>query len=91
MDWERRPKEDEPVMAQRSFQDDRGRSWTGSVTSGRVEGGEDFAEVLFVCNDQPTELKRVATLEQPPAEAERHWSDLPDDEVVELFRRSEPA
>ena len=91
MEWERRPKDDEPVMAQRSFQDDRGRSWTGSITSGRVEGGEDFAEVLFVCNDQPMEMKRIATLDQPPGEAERRWSDLPDDEVVELFRRSEPA
>lgn len=91
MNWERRPREDEPVMAQRSFQDESGRSWTGSVTSGRVEGGEDFAEVLFVCNDQPGEIKRVASLDFPPGEADRAWSGMAEDEVVDLFRRSEPA
>lgn len=91
MNWERRPKSDEPVMAQRTFTDDAGRQWTGSVTSGRVEGGEDFAEVLFVCNDQPAEVKRVVTLDYPPAEADDRWTDMADDEVVELFRRSEPA
>jgi hypothetical protein len=91
MNWERRPKDDEPVMAQRTFVDDDGRNWTGSVTSGRQEGGEDFAEVLFVCNDQPAETKRVATLEYPPREASRRWSDLGDDEVIDLFHRSKPA
>jgi len=91
MNWERRPKSDEPVMAQRMFQDDDGRAWTGSIMSGRVEGGEDFAEVLFVCEDQPTETKRVATLDYPPGEADRKWSALADEEVVEVFRRSEPA
>lgn len=91
MNWERRPKEDEPVMVQRSFQDAEGRSWTGSVTSGRLEGGEDFAEVLFVCNDQPAETKRVATLDHPPGEADERWGAMPETEVVELFRRSEPA
>ncbi len=78
-------------MAQRTFVDDTGRRWTGSIMSGRVEGGEDFAEVLFVCNDQPNEIKRVATLDYPPAEAGDHWTDLPDEDVAELFRRSEPA
>ena len=91
MNWERRPKEDEPVMMQRTFQDEDGRNWTGSVTSGRMEGGEDFAEVLFVCNDQPAETKRVATLEFPPGEADRKWKNMGDDEVTELFRASKPA
>lgn len=91
MNWERRPKDDEPTMAQRTFEDDGGRSWTGSVTSGRMEGGEDFAEVLFVCNDQPGETKRVANLEYPPGEADRRWSAMGDDEIAELFRRSSPA
>jgi hypothetical protein len=91
MNWERRPKDDEPVMTQRTFQDDSGRNWTGSVTSGRMEGGEDFAEVLFVCNDQPAETKRVISLDYPPREAGRRWSAMGDDEVVDLFRRSEPA
>jgi sulfate adenylyltransferase subunit 1 (EFTu-like GTPase family) len=91
MNWERRPKEDEPAMVQRIFRDDDGRTWTGSVTSGRLEGGEDFAEVLFVCNDQPAETKRVATLEFPPGEADRKWKLMADDEVTALFNRSEPA
>ena len=91
MNWERRPKDDEPQMVQRIFQDDDGRTWTGSVTSGRMEGGEDFAEVLFVCNDQPGETKRVATLEYPPGEAGGEWKTMTDSEVTELFRRSGPA
>jgi hypothetical protein len=91
MNWERRGRADEPEMAQRIFQDDDGRNWTGSVTSGRVEGGEDFAEILFVCNDQPGETKRVATLDVPPGEADRHWKTMADTEVTDLFRRSEPA
>jgi hypothetical protein len=91
MNWERRPKEDEPVMVQRSFEDDSGRNWTGSVTSGRQEGGEDFAEVLFVCTDQPAETKRVVTLDHPPGEADERWGRMPESEVKELFRRSEPA
>jgi hypothetical protein len=91
MNWERRPKDDEPMMVQRSFRDDAGRSWTGSIMSGRHEGGEDFAEVLFVCNDQPAETKRVATLEIPPGEADREWKVMGDDAVTELFRRSSPA
>ena len=91
MNWERRPKDDEPVMTQRDFQDEDGRSWTGSITSGRMEGGEDFAEVLFVCRDQPAETKRVASLDYPPREAGRRWGSMNDDEVVEVFRRSEPA
>ncbi len=91
MNWERRPKEDEPTMAQRSFLDEDGRNWTGSVMSGRMEGGEDFAEVLFVCDDQPAETKRVATLEIAPGDADKRWSAMGDDEIVDVFRRSEPA
>ena len=91
MNWERRPKSDEPVMAQRTFVDDEGRRWTGSIMSGRLEGGEDFAEVLFVCNDQPAATKRVVTLDYAPAEADDRWSAMGDQEVFDLFRRSEPA
>lgn len=91
MEWERRARSDEPVMAQRTFTDEAGRRWTGSVTSGRREGGEDFAEVLFVCNDQPAETKRVATLDYPPGEASNRWSALAEAEVKALFGRSEPA
>lgn len=91
MNWERRPKEDEPVMVQRTFSDEEGRTWTGSVQSGRFEGGEDFAEVLFVCNDQPALTKRVVTLEYPPGEAGGRWRSMDEEEVVDLFRRSEPA
>lgn len=91
MNWERRPKEDEPVMVQRSIRDERGRNWKGMVQSGRHEGGEDFAEVLFVCEDQPAEVKRVATLDTPPGEADERWRAMGDAEVADVFRRSEPA
>ena len=79
MSWERRPREDEPRMIQRFVQ------------SGRHEGGEDFAEVLFVCNDQPAETKRVATLDMPPGEADDHWQMMADQDIEDLFRRSERA
>jgi len=91
MSWERRPREDEPRMVQRFLRDDRGRTWTGLVQSGRHEGGEDFAEVLFICNDQPTEAKRVATMDTPPGEADERWKMMGDDEIDDLFRRSEVA
>ena len=78
-------------MSQRSFKDDRGRLWTGSVMSGRMEGGEEHAEVLFVCDDQPAETKRVATLEAAPRDADEQWVTMADDEVVQVFNRSEPA
>ena len=91
MNWERRPREDEPKMIQRYVRDDRGRTWTGSVMSGRFEGGEDFSEVLFVCNDQPAEVKRVATLELPPREADDRWKMMEDSEVERLFLSSRPA
>ena len=91
MNWDRRPAGDEPTATQRYVSDEQGRTWTGMVTSGRFEGGEDFSEVLFICNDQLTEQKRFATLEYPPREASERWKMMPDMEVEELFRRSEPA
>jgi hypothetical protein len=91
MSWERRPREDEPRMIQRFVQDDQGRTWTGFVQSGRHEGGEDFAEVLFICNDQPAEVKRVVTLDTPPGEADDRWQMMADQEIEDLFKRSERA
>ena len=91
MEWEKRPKSDEPVNEQRRLTDDEGRTWIGSVTSGRFQGGEENAEVLFVCDDQPSELKRVADLGIPARDADTHWRGVSDDEVGEVFRRSRPA
>ena len=78
-------------MAQREVKDDRGRTWVGSITSGTVRGGEERAEVIFVCRDQPSELKRVGHLELPPAEAATAWNKMRPDEVLEILGRSEPA
>ena len=91
MNWERRPKADEPRMVHRSLRDDQGRTWTGLVQSGRHEGGEELAEVLFICEDQPGETKRVARLDTPAASADERWQAMGDQEVAELFRSSEPA
>ncbi len=91
MEWERRPAEDTPMMTQRVLEDDRGRTWVGSITSGTLRGGEAHAEVIFVCRDQPDELKRVARLDIPAAEAGQRWRELDESEVLEAFRRSEPA
>jgi hypothetical protein len=89
--WARRPKEDEPIAEQRSFTDEEGRRWTGTVTSGRLEGGEENAEVIFVCEDQPSELKRVADLGVAPRAADDTWRRIGEDEVEAVFRRSRPA
>ncbi len=91
MEWERRPREATPAMAQRVFEDERGRTWIGSVTSGTQRGGERHAEVVFVCRDQPDELKRVSRLDVPAAAADERWRALDDEGVRAAFRRSEPA
>lgn len=91
MSWERRPKSEEPVAEQRTITYDVGRRWTGSVSSGRFPGGEQNAEVIWVCEDQPSELKRVADLGIPPGLADDQWRKLGDDEVLEVFLHSRPA
>jgi hypothetical protein len=90
MDWERRPESDTPHAEQRELRDEQGRTWVGSVTSGERAGGEAHAQVIFVCRDQPSELKRVSTLEVPARDADAYWSELEMGEVEALFRRAEP-
>ncbi|HEX7050769.1 MAG TPA: hypothetical protein VF188_11245 [Longimicrobiales bacterium] len=89
--WERRPADETPAMEQRLVEDDRGRTWVGSVSSGTLRGGEEHAEVIFICRDQPGELKRVARLDIPAAEADDRWRSMPEREVRSVFLRSEPA
>lgn len=91
MTWERRPWYDTPMMEQREVKDRRGRTWVGSITSGTDRGGEGHAEVIFVCRDQPAELKRVARLSVPPEEAPAAWRAMRPDEVLDVLDRSEPA
>jgi hypothetical protein len=79
------------MMEQREVKDGRGRTWVGSVTSGTARGGEEHAEVIFVCRDQPGELKRVGRLTVPPGEASAAWRTMRPDEVLDLLDRSEPA
>lgn len=80
-----------PVAEKRELQDDRGRRWVGTVTSGTVRGGEEHAEVVFVCRDQPSELKRVARLDVPARDADRRWASMHETEVRDVFDRSSPA
>ncbi|HEY8468519.1 MAG TPA: hypothetical protein VIL18_02695 [Longimicrobiales bacterium] len=91
MGWARRPARDTPQMAQRTFRDERGRTWVGSISSGTLQGGEEHAEVIFVCRDQPGELKRVARLDLAPAAADDAWRAMDEAELREIFGRSEPA
>lgn len=91
MSWSRRPERDTPRMEQRRFRDDRGRLWTGSISSGTLRGGERHAEVIFLCDDQPSELKRVARLDVPPAEADDLWRSMDESEIRRVFQRSDPA
>lgn len=91
MNQERRDESETPRMETRTFTDDRGRRWAGSVMSGRFRGGEEHAEVIFVCEDTPSEVKRFARLDSSPAEAADEWRGMGEEEVRGLFRDSEPA
>jgi hypothetical protein len=91
MSWDRRPEEDTPQMETRRFEDETGRRWSGSVISGRFAGGEQRAEVIFVCEDEPGEAKRFVRLDSAPSQAADEWRSLDDARVRELFRGSEPA
>jgi hypothetical protein len=91
MDWARRSEDETPRAEQRELRDERGRLWVGTVTSGTLRDGEDHAEVIFVCPDQPSELKRVARLDVPAADADRGWLRMSEEEVRSVFRRSDPA
>jgi hypothetical protein len=91
MNWDRRAEEDTPRMETRTFQDDEGRRWAGSVMSGRFVGGEKRAEVIFVCEDSPSESKRFVRLESEPSRAADEWRSMDETQVKELFRDSEEA
>ncbi|MBX6363096.1 MAG: hypothetical protein IRZ00_04450 [Gemmatimonadetes bacterium] len=91
MRWAKRPVEETPEATPRVFRDDRGRQWTGMVTSGTHEGGEEHAEAIFVCDDVPSETKRLARLDVPAAVAGARWRAMGEEEIREVFRRSEPA
>lgn len=91
MTWERRSEDETPTMEQREVKDGRGRTWVGSISSGTQRGGEEHAEVIFICRDQPGELKRVGHLALPPRDAATAWRKMRPDEVREVLDRSEPA
>jgi hypothetical protein len=91
MSRDRRPDTDTPAAAPRRLTDDRGRHWTGTVTSGLIGGGETYAEVIFACDDQPSETKRVSRLTEPPARATQTWESMGDDDLRAVFDRSMPA
>ena len=88
MGWARWPASETPRAERRSVVDDRGRHWTGTVHSGSQRRGEEHAEVLFVCADQPLEGKRIARLRIPAAEVDTRWRAMAEDEVREVFRRA---
>lgn len=91
MSHDRRPDEATPEMATRKFQDEDGRQWAGSVMSGRLSGGEQHGEVVFVCEDSPSEPKRYATLDSEPAQAAEAWRNLDERGMRDLLRDSEIA
>jgi hypothetical protein len=91
MSWARRPEDETPRMETRTFVDDAGRHWAGSVISGRFSGGEAHAEIVFVCEDVPSETKRFVRLDSPPVEASEEWRTMDERRILQLFRDSEPA
>jgi hypothetical protein len=90
MSWERRPEDETPTVETRTFTDDDGRRWAGSVMSGRFAGGEERAEVIFVCEDQPSEAKRFARLDTPGGSGGR-VARMDEERILSLFRDSERA
>jgi hypothetical protein len=91
MSREGRSEDATPEMATRTFTDGEGRQWAGSVMSGRFAGGEERAEVIFVCEDSPSEAKRFARLDSAPADAAREWRAMGDAAIQALFRDSKIA
>jgi hypothetical protein len=91
MTWSRRREEATPRMEQRHLRDERGRLWVGNVGSGTVRGGEEHAEVTFICRDQPGELKRLARLDVGPGQADDRWRNMDEQELLDTFHRSKPA
>lgn len=91
MEHARRDESQTPRMETRTFTDGEGRRWAGSVMSGRFEGGEEHAEVIFVCEDMPSAEKRFSRLDVGPAEAADEWRQMGEAEMRRVFDRSEPA
>ncbi|CAN5887343.1 hypothetical protein BH23GEM9_BH23GEM9_00800 [soil metagenome] len=91
MSWDRRPEDETPRMETRTFTDGEGRRWSGSIVSGRFAGGEKQAEVIFVCEDAPSEAKRFTRLDKRPQEAADEWKSMDEARVQALFGESETA
>ncbi len=47
--------------------------------------------MIFLCDDQPSETKRVARLPIAAAEVDDRWREMGEDEIMEAFHRSKPA
>lgn len=91
MSHARRDESETPQAESRSFSDEQGRRWSGVVMSGRFAGGEEHAEVIFVCEDQPSETKRSARLDAKPVDAAEEWKRMDEEQMRQVFRDSEPA
>lgn len=91
MSHARRDESETPQAESRSFSDEQGRRWSGVVMSGRFAGGEEHAEVIFVCEDTPSETKRSARLDAKPVDAAEKWRSMDEEEMRRIFRDSEPA
>lgn len=87
----RRDESTTPDAEARTFRDGEGRQWAGSVMSGRLGGGEENAEVVFVCEDVPSEPKRTARLDASAERATQKWRSMDEEQMRALLRASEPA
>ena len=91
MSHARRDESETPRAEARSFTDDQGRRWSGLVMSGRFAGGEEHGEVIFVCEDAPSEAKRFARMDSPPVELAEKWRAMDEEQMRQVFRDSEVA
>ncbi len=47
--------------------------------------------MIFMCDDRPSENKRVARLAIAAADVDDRWREMGEDEIMEAFRKSRPA
>lgn len=74
----------------RTFMDDQFDEWEAFVSGGQL-GGVAAARVMFVCLSRPEREPRYVIHESgDPADAEYELHHMSEDDVVQLFVKSDP-
>ncbi len=74
----------------RTFMDDQLDEWEAYVSGGQPSGAR-AAQVMFVCRTSPQRRpRRTLHPSGDPAEAEHELHHMDEEQLLELFERSEP-